>query len=137
MYEDTYRVRQLNEMKVQHEMQTIDLLNKCLIESDDNTHRMRNLLDNFESRLNGLHDLIVPIYDATNTLQIKHSSKNLELSNFENKEIIIWLYVYFLYGLMPLFNNNFDTVPNGCKKYHLVYGFLIPNSASLMRTFFK
>ncbi len=75
MYEDTYRVRQLNEMKVQHETHTIDLLNKCLTESDENTHRMQNLLDNFERRLNGLHDLIVPIYDATNTLQIKHSSK--------------------------------------------------------------
>lgn len=77
MYEDTYRIRQLNEMKIQHESQTIDLLNKCLSESDDNTQKMNNMLNNFESRLTSLHDLIVPIYDSTNTLQIKHSSKQV------------------------------------------------------------
>lgn len=79
MYEDTYRIRQLNEMRVQHETQTIDLLNKCLEESDDSTKKMTNLLNNFESRLTSLHDLIVPIYDATNTLQIKYSSNFQQL----------------------------------------------------------
>lgn len=77
MYEDTYRIRQLNEMKIQHESQTIDLLNKCLSESEDNTLKMNNMLNNFESRLTSLHDLIVPIYDSTNTLQIKHSSRQI------------------------------------------------------------
>ena len=77
MYEDTYRIRQLNEMRVQHETQTIDLLNKCLEESDDSTKKMTSLLNNFESRLTSLHDLIVPIYDATNTLQIKYSSNRI------------------------------------------------------------
>ena len=35
---------------------------------------MSNLLTNFEARLNGLHDLITPVYDTTNSLQIKYSS---------------------------------------------------------------
>jgi hypothetical protein len=34
-------------------------------------------LDNFESRLTKLHDLIMPVYDATNMLQIKNHSKPL------------------------------------------------------------
>lgn len=84
MYEDTYRVRQLNEMKVQHEMQTIDLLNNCLAESEDNTNKMNNILNNFESRLTSLHDLIVPIYDATNTLQIKHSNIQKTVGKLDN-----------------------------------------------------
>lgn len=84
MYEDTYRIRQLNEMKVQHETQTIDLLKKCLNESEDNTNRMNSLLNNFETRLTSLHDLIVPIYDATNTLQIKHSNINKTVSKLDN-----------------------------------------------------
>ena len=75
MYEDTYRIRQLNEMKIQHESQTYDLLNKGLSESDENTQKMNNMLNSFESRLTSLHDLIVPIYDSTNTLQTKRSSK--------------------------------------------------------------
>ena len=77
-YEDTYRQKQLNEIKVQHETQTISSFKKCLKESEENTSKMTNLLDNFESRLNALHDLIVPIYDTTNTLQIKYSSKILK-----------------------------------------------------------
>lgn len=84
MYEDTYRVRQLNEMKIQHETQTIDLLNKCLNESDDNTNKMNNMLNNFESRLTDLHDLIVPIYDATNTLQIKYSNIQKTVGKLDN-----------------------------------------------------
>lgn len=74
-YEDTYRQKQLNEIKVQHENQTINSFKKCLKESEENTSKMTNLLDNFETRLNALHDLIVPVYDSTNTLQIKYSSK--------------------------------------------------------------
>lgn len=84
MYEDTYRIRQLNEMKIQHESQTIDLLNKCLSESEDNTLKMNNMLNNFESRLTSLHDLIVPIYDSTNTLQIKHSNITKTVSKLDN-----------------------------------------------------
>jgi hypothetical protein len=91
MYEDTYRVRQLNEMKVQHEIHTVDVLNKCLNESDENTNKMKNLLNNFENRLTSLHDLIVPIYDATNTLQIKYSSIIFlnKLKYFQNIKLIL------------------------------------------------
>ncbi len=72
--ENTYRIRQLNDIKVQHEAQTINSLQKCLTESVENTNKMTNLLNNFENRLTALHDLIMPVYDATNTLQIKYSS---------------------------------------------------------------
>ena len=72
-------------MKVQHEIHTIEVLNKCLNESDESTNKMTNLLNNFESRLNSLHDLIVPIYDATNTLQIKYSSKATRKCLWNNK----------------------------------------------------
>ena len=73
-YEDTYRIRQLNEIKVQHELQTISSFKKCLKDSDEVTNKMSNLLTNFEARLNGLHDFITPVYDTTNSLQIKYSS---------------------------------------------------------------
>ena len=75
MYEDSYRLRQFNEIKMQQEQQTIQVVKKCLNESNDQTNKMKNLLNNFESRLTALHDLIMPVYDATNTLQIKYSSR--------------------------------------------------------------
>lgn len=81
MFEDTYRVRQFNELKIQQEFKTMDLLKKCLKESNEQTNKMTNLLDNFETRLGALHDLIVPVYDATNTLQIKYSSTDFFLSS--------------------------------------------------------
>jgi hypothetical protein len=74
MYEDSYRTRQFNEMKVQHELQTIDVLSRCLKDSSEQTSKMTNLLNTFEHRLSQLHDLIMPVYDATNTLRIKESS---------------------------------------------------------------
>lgn len=74
-YEDTYRVRQLNDIKVQHETQTISSLVKCLSDSNEGTGKMATLLDNFQFRLTALNDLIVPIYDTTNILQTKYSSK--------------------------------------------------------------
>ena len=83
-YEDTYRVRQLNEIKVQHEIQTISSFKKCLKESDECTNKMSNLLTNFETRLNGLHDLIVPVYDTTNSLQIKYSNINKVIVRLDN-----------------------------------------------------
>ena len=74
MYEDTFRARQLNELKIQQENSTLDLLKKCLSESNEQTRRMANLLDNFETRLNSLNDIVMPVYEATNALQIKHSN---------------------------------------------------------------
>ncbi len=73
-YEDTYRIRQLNDIRVQHELQSISSFKKCLKDSDDSTNKMTNMLTNFETRLNALHDLIVPIYETTSSLQIKYSS---------------------------------------------------------------
>ena len=75
MYEDTYRIRQYNEIKMQQEVQTIDVLKSCLKKSNEQTNKMTDLLNNFENRLTALHDLIMPVYDATNTLQVKYSSK--------------------------------------------------------------
>lgn len=77
IYEDTYRLRQLNDLKIRQELNTIETVKKCLKESDEQTIKMSNTLNNFEQRLTALHDLIMPVYDATNMLQIKHSS-NLE-----------------------------------------------------------
>lgn len=74
MYSDTFRVRQLNELKIQQELNTNEMLRKCLSESNEQTSRMIGTLDNFESRLTALHDLIMPVYDATNTLQIKYAN---------------------------------------------------------------
>ena len=91
-YEDTYRTRQLNDIKVQHEIQTIDLLQRSLKESNENTNKMTSILNNFETRLTVLHDLIVPIYDATNTLQIKHQSKH-KIS----KQISYLMVIHFLH----------------------------------------
>jgi hypothetical protein len=73
-YDDTFRARQLNELKIQQENSTIDLLKKCLNESNDQTNKMVNLLDHFETRLNVLNDIIMPVYNDTNTLQIKYSN---------------------------------------------------------------
>lgn len=75
MYEDTYTIRQFNNNKIKQELYTIQKVKECLSESNEQTNKMKNLLDNFETRLTALHDLIMPVYDATNTLQIKYSSK--------------------------------------------------------------
>ena len=75
MYEDTYTIRQFNNNKIKQELYTIQKVKECLTESNEQTNKMKNLLDNFEVRLNALQDLIMPVYDATNTLQIKYSSK--------------------------------------------------------------
>ena len=74
MYEDTYTIRQFNNNKIKQELYTIQKVKECLSESNEQTNKMKNLLDNFETRLTALHDLIMPVYDATNTLQIKYSS---------------------------------------------------------------
>lgn len=74
VYEDSYRLRQINDLKIEKDINSINLLKKCLGESKDQTSKMTSLLDGIELRLSGLHDLIVPVYDSTNTLQIKHSS---------------------------------------------------------------
>jgi len=79
MVEETYRVRHFNEIKIENELQTIDQLRKGLNQSKEQTNKMTNLLDNFESRLTKLHDLIMPVYDATNMLQIKNQSESLFL----------------------------------------------------------
>ncbi|CAF0945163.1 unnamed protein product, partial [Brachionus calyciflorus] len=84
VYEDTYRIRQLNDLKVQHEINSINVLKKCLNESKEQTHKMTNLLDNFESRLSALHDIIVPVYDSTNILQIKHSNLQTAVNQLDN-----------------------------------------------------
>lgn len=81
VFEDTYRTRQINDLKVRQELDSINVLKKCLNESKEQTHKMTNLLDNFETRLSALHDLIVPVYDSTNILQIKHSS--ILINNFK------------------------------------------------------
>ena len=86
MYEDTFRARQQNELKMQQEFNTIKVLRKCMNESKEQTNRMTGLLDNFEARLTGLHDLIMPVYDATNTLQIKYA--NLQKTVTELDKII-------------------------------------------------
>jgi hypothetical protein len=75
MYEDTYTIRQFNNNKIKQELFTIQKVKECLSESNEQTNKMKNLLDNFETRLTALHDLIMPVYDATNTLQIKYTSK--------------------------------------------------------------
>ena len=84
MYENTSRIRQFNDMRIQHETQTIDLLQKCMKESSEQTKKMSNLLNNFESRLTALHDLIMPVYEATNTLQIKYSNIQKTVTELDN-----------------------------------------------------
>ncbi len=76
MYEDTYRARQANEKKLQHELQSIDVLQKYLLDSNEQTNRMTNLLSHFEQRLSALNDHIMPVYEATNKLQIKYKSES-------------------------------------------------------------
>jgi hypothetical protein len=84
MYEDTFRVRQLNELKIQQDHRTIDVLRKCMSASAEQTSRMTGLLTNFETRLTALHDLIMPVYDATNTLQIKHANLQRTVGQLDN-----------------------------------------------------
>jgi hypothetical protein len=84
MYEDTFRVRQLNELKIQQDHRTMDVLRKCMSESGEQTARMSGLLTNFEHRLTALHDLIMPVYDATSMLQIKHGNLHKTVSQLDN-----------------------------------------------------
>ncbi len=74
MFEETYRVRQFNEIKMQHDLQIINQLKNSLGESNEQTQKMTNLLDNFENRLTSMGDLIMPVYEATNILQRKYSN---------------------------------------------------------------
>lgn len=91
VYEDTYRLRQINDLKIQKDLNSISLLKKCIGESKEQTNKMTSLLDGIEIRLSGLHDLIVPVYDSTNTLQIKHSSMSLT-NSFALKNCYILLF---------------------------------------------
>ncbi|RNA04882.1 Exocyst complex component 7 [Brachionus plicatilis] len=84
VYEDTYRLRQINDLKIQQDLNSINLMKKCLDESKEQTNKMTCLLDGIEIRLSGLHDLIVPVYDSTNTLQIKHSNLQKAVVQLDN-----------------------------------------------------
>ena len=57
-------------------MSDLDNLQKCLASSNDSTLKMTNLLTNFQTRLDGLKDLITPVYLSTNDLKVKHTSKS-------------------------------------------------------------
>jgi hypothetical protein len=73
-YEDTEKMFQSNNINIKQELQTISSIKKCLKQSDEVTNKMTNILNNFESKINDLHDLIVPVYDTNNSLQNKYSS---------------------------------------------------------------
>ena len=89
MYEDTFRTRQLNELKMQQEFNTIKVLRKCMNESQEQTKRMTGLLDNFETQLtrhlHALRGLVMPD-DATDPLQIKYA--NLQKTVTELNHVI-------------------------------------------------
>lgn len=72
--EDTEKMFQSNNINIKQELQTISSIKKCLKQSDEVTNKMTNILNNFESKINDLHDLIVPVYDTNNLLQNKYSS---------------------------------------------------------------
>lgn len=84
MFEETYRVRQFNEIKIQQDLQIVNALQKSLNESNEQTNKMTNLLDNFENRLTAMHDLIMPVYEATNMLQIKYSNIHKTASQLDS-----------------------------------------------------
>lgn len=73
-FENSVRMRQLNDLKINQENTTIEMMRKCLVESGEQTNKMTNILNSFENRLSVLHDIIMPVYDATNMLQIKFQS---------------------------------------------------------------
>lgn len=74
MYDESYRKRQFNDLKINQENQTIGMMRKCLKESTEQTNKMSNILSSFETRLSVLHDIIMPVYESTNMLQIKYQS---------------------------------------------------------------
>lgn len=84
MYEDTSRLRQLNEISIQNETQRIEWLQRCLRESDENTKKMTNILSTFETKLTSMHDLVMPVYEATNTLQIKYSNLQTTVNQLDS-----------------------------------------------------
>lgn len=77
MLDDSVRIRQLNDLKINQENSTVEMMQKCLRESSEQTNKMTNILNSFESRLSALHDIIMPVYDATNMLQIKFLSMKI------------------------------------------------------------
>lgn len=96
MYEDTYRMRQLNDLTINQENHTIAVVRKCLKESEEQTNKMTNILNSFEDRLSVLHNIIVPVYDATNILQIKFQSAEtflIEKISFKTKIQYLYLYI--------------------------------------------
>lgn len=74
MFDESVHMRQLNDLKINQENNIIEMMRKCLKESSEQTNKMTHILSSFESRLSDLHDIIMPVYDATNILQIKHQS---------------------------------------------------------------
>ena len=95
-YDEANRIRQLNEMRIQQNGQMMDTLRKSLMQSDEQTKKMTMLLDNFENRLTTMHGHIMPVYEATNILQIKYSSKlKIRKTNYNLLTKVIKL-VYFL-----------------------------------------
>jgi hypothetical protein len=75
MFDDIARIKNLNELKIQRVSQQLDILQKCLQDSNEQTCKMNSLLNGFDNKLSVLNDLIMPVYNSTNSLQIKHNSK--------------------------------------------------------------
>jgi hypothetical protein len=76
MHEESgQRTRQLNDASIQQNNQLLDSLKKSLEQSNDQTKKMTSLLDNFEQQLTTMRGHIMPVYEATNILQVKYSSK--------------------------------------------------------------
>ena len=56
------------------EMDNMGALKEALSRSDNMTHNMLGILDNFEKRLGRLEETIIPIYQETGNLQRRHES---------------------------------------------------------------
>jgi exocyst complex component 7 len=81
MSDETHHI---NDKRLQLDLQTVELLQRGLKESNEQTEKMTNLLSNFETRLTALNDLIMPVYEATNNLQIKHTNIQKTVVQLDN-----------------------------------------------------
>ena len=84
MYENIFQARQENELKIQRELDTINQIRKCMNETNDQTNRMTHMLNTFETRLSTLHDIIMPVYDATTILRIKQENLHRTIDQLDS-----------------------------------------------------
>jgi hypothetical protein len=84
--ETSYRMRQSNEIQIKHDLDLVNQLRNSLRESNSQTQKMTNILNSFETQLTTMHDLIMPLHEATKTLQIKHS--NIQKTSARLEDVI-------------------------------------------------